>query len=183
MLRKTIEVVQPLHRPVHCPHSLRLRWLGSLDRDGETPHGARAQGGGASAGRGVGTPAGLWAPTGGSSPGRRLRVLGEGCSCGLLSPAGAVGHEQWPVFRKFRKLFGFRPLWTDTKCREKPPENSCRPNSPGPTDAERPQQLLWGRAALWGHSRGQGGKMHGRAWGPPGTTSSIPRPHALTGAW
>lgn len=28
-----------------------------------------------------------------------------------------------------------------------------------------------------------GGKMHGRAWGPPDTASSIPRPHTLTRGW
>lgn len=59
---------------------------------------------------------------------------------GSSGPAGAAGREQLPICRKFRKHFGFRPVWTETKRREKSAENSRRPNSPGPTGAERPQR-------------------------------------------
>lgn len=92
---------------------------------------------------------------------------------GRWGSSGAAGHQQLPIRRKFRKCLGFRPVWTETKCREKPPENFCRPNSPSPT------------VAAGGVLRGHGGVGTGAGGmaepaGIPGTASSSPRPHALT---
>lgn len=97
---------------------------------------------------------------------------------GRWGSSGAAGHPQLPICRKFRKCFGFRPVWTETKCREKPPENFCRPNSPSPTGAERPQPPAApvgpgsAAGARWGWHRG---RRHGRTCGNTRHCEQLPK--------
>lgn len=119
-----------------------------------------------------------------SSWDRQLRVLKDRRSflwidlAGRWGSSGAAGHPQLPICRKFRKCFGFRPVWTETKCREKPPENFCRPNSPSPTGAERPQPPAApvgpgsAAGARWGWHRG---RRHGRTCGNTRHCEQLPK--------